>query len=67
MINVRPGCLRRSVAHSFPAIFGNILRVLPDIKTRGRCERQLADERLWLAEMRRDGPLHKPGFNRIVQ
>ena len=44
-----------AVAHSFPAIFENILRVLPDTKTVAVVSGRLADERFWLAEMRRDG------------
>jgi hypothetical protein len=43
-----------AVVHSFPAIFENILRVLPDTTT-GAVVSGNANERFWSEEMRREG------------
>src|SRR5262245_3299457 len=41
-------------AHSFPAVFENILRVLPDTKTVAVVNGNSANEKFWLEEMRRE-------------
>ncbi len=42
------------VAHDFPAIFENILRVLPDTKTVVVINGSSANEKFWLGELQRD-------------
>ena len=44
-----------AVAHSFPAIFENILRVLPDTTTVAVVSGNSPNERFWAEEMRREG------------
>ena len=44
-----------AVAHSFPAIFENILRVLPDTTTIAMVSGNSPNERFWAEEMRREG------------
>ena len=44
-----------AVAHSFPAIFENILRVLPDTTTVAVVSGNSPNERFWSEEMRREG------------
>ena len=41
-------------AHSFPAVFENILRVLPDTKTVAVVNGNSPNEKFWLEEIRRD-------------
>ena len=43
-----------AVAHSFPAVFENILRVLPETKTVAVVNGNSLNERYWLEEMRRE-------------
>jgi signal transduction histidine kinase len=43
-----------AVAHSFPAVFENILRVLPGIKTVAVVNGSSPNEQYWLQEMRRE-------------
>jgi len=50
------------VAHDFPAIFRNILRVLPDTKTIVVINGASTNEKFWLGELQRDA---KPFENRV--
>jgi len=43
-----------AVANSFPAVFENILRVLPDTKTVAVVDGNSPNEKFWLEEIRRD-------------
>ena len=43
-----------AVAHSFPAVFENILRVLPDTKTVAVVNGNSPNEKFWLEEIRRE-------------
>ena len=51
-----------AVAHDFPAIVDNILRVLPDTKTIAVVIGESPNERFWLGEMRRE---FAPFANRV--
>ena len=52
--NLTPNDTVVAVAHSFPAVFENILRVLPDTKTVAVVNGNSPNERYWLEEMRRE-------------
>ena len=52
--NLTPNDTVVAVAHSFPAVFENILRVLPDTKTVAVVNGNSLNERYWLEEMRRE-------------
>jgi ABC-type uncharacterized transport system substrate-binding protein len=52
--NLTPNDTVVAVAHSFPAVFENILRVLPDTKTVAVVNGNSTNERYWLEEMRRE-------------
>jgi hypothetical protein len=52
-----------AIAHSFPAIFENILRVLPDTKTVAMVNGNSPNEKFWLEEMSREA---KRFANRIT-
>ena len=52
--NLTPNDTVVAVAHSFPAVFENILRVLPDTTTVAVVNGNSLNERYWLEEMRRE-------------
>ena len=52
--NLTPNDTVVAVAHSFLAVFENILRVLPDTKTVAVVNGNSPNERYWLEEMRRE-------------
>ena len=52
--NLTPNDTVVAVAHSFPAVFENILRVLPETKTVAVVNGNSLNERYWLEEMRRE-------------
>ena len=52
--NLAPNDTVVAVAHSFPAVFENILRVLPETKTVAVVNGNSLNERYWLEEMRRE-------------
>ena len=52
--NLTPNDTVVAVAHSFPAVFENILRVLPETKTVAVVNGNSPNERYWLEEMRRE-------------